>query len=90
MAWKESSGGRECKDINGMFAAVKDVLPSETFLECCTLSVSKVEKAYAKQLKDSGKCKTEKDGKAEFTVSAGLLVTEKPKKRSLVKKDDVK
>lgn len=86
MIWKESSGGRECKDINGMFAAVKDVIPTDEFLDCCTLSVAKIEKAFAKTLKDAGKCKTEKEGKAEFNAKAGMLIADKAKKRSLVQK----
>lgn len=85
MAWKESSGGRECTDINGLFNAVSPTVSSTEFLTTCNVSVPKIEKVFASNLKASGAVKTEKDGKAEFNAVAGLLIAEKAKKRSLVK-----
>lgn len=85
MAWKESSGGRECKDINGIYNAVSGTVSETEFFDVCSVSISKLEKLYASKLKSSGAVKTEKDGKAEFNAVAGLLIAEKAKKRSLVK-----
>ena len=85
MAWKETSGGRECKDINGLFTAVSGQVTNTEFLETCTVSVAKLEKLYAAKIKASGVVKTEKDGKAEFNAVASSLIAEKAKKRSLVK-----
>lgn len=85
MTWKESSGGRECKDINGIYNAVSGTVSESEFFDVCTVSVSKLEKLYASKLKSSGAVKTEKDGKAEFNAAAIGLIAEKAKKRSLVK-----
>ena len=79
---KESSGGREIKDIQAAFD--KSGMDAATFLNCCTASVSKLEKAYAKELKESGVFKTEKEGKEKFNVELSELITFKPPKKQLV------
>lgn len=80
---KESSGGREIKDITGAFAA--SGMESKDFLECCSVSVSKLEKLFAKQGKDAGTFKTEKEGKAEFNEKLSEYIFAKPNKKSLVR-----
>ena len=79
---KEISGGREIKDIQTAFE--KSGMDAATFLNCCTASVSKLEKAYAKELKESGVFKTEKEGKEKFNVELSELITSKPPKKQLV------
>lgn len=79
---KESSGGREIKNIQAAFE--KSGMDAATFLNCCTASVSKLEKAYAKELKESGVFKTEKEGKEKFNVELSELITSKPPKKQLV------
>lgn len=79
---KESSCGREIKDIQAAFD--KSGMDAATFLNCCTASVSKLEKAYAKELKESGVFKTEKEGKEKFNVELSELITFKPPKKQLV------
>lgn len=81
---KESSGGREIKDINSAFNLVKETMNPEEFLSCCSASVSKLEKLFAKNKKDSGSVKTEKEGKEEFANILSDLIEEKPKKKALV------
>lgn len=80
---KESSGGREIKDITGAFSA--SGMESKTFLECCSVSVSKLEKSYAKQGKEAGIFKTEKEGKEVFNEKLFDFISAKPNKKSLVK-----
>ena len=79
---KEISGGREIKDIQTAFE--KSGMDAATFLNCCTASVSKLEKAYAKELKESGVFKTEKEGKEKFNAELSELITSKPPKKQLV------
>lgn len=80
---KESSGGREIKDITGAFAA--SGMESKDYLSCCTASVSKLEKLFAKQGKDAGTFKTEKEGKEVFNEKLFDFISAKPNKKSLVK-----
>lgn len=80
---KESSGGREITDISEAFNA--SGMDSKAFLECCTASVSKLEKLFAKRGKENGSFKTEKEGKAVFQEKLGSLILAKPNKKTLVK-----
>lgn len=80
---KESSGGREIKDITGAFAA--SGMESKDYLSCCTASVSKLEKLFAKQGKDAGTFKTEKEGKEVFNEKLFDFISAKPNKKSLVR-----
>lgn len=81
---KESSGGREIQDIQGAFSASN--MDADNFLKCCTVSVAKLEKCFAKTLKENGQCKTEKEGKEKFSETVGLFVLQKPNKKTLMKK----
>ena len=80
---KESSGGREIKDITGAFAA--SGMESKDYLSCCTASVSKLEKLFAKQGKEAGTFKTEKEGKEVFNEKLFDFISAKPNKKSLVR-----
>lgn len=80
---KETSGGREITDIANAFTA--SGMDSNSFLSCCTASVSKLEKLFAKSGKDAGTFKTEKDGKAEFNSLLADYIQQKPNKKSLVR-----
>lgn len=80
---KEVSGGREIKDIQAAFE--KSGMDAATFLSCCTASVSKLEKAFAKEMKDSGVFKTEKEGKEKFNSDLSEVIAFKAPKKQLVK-----
>lgn len=80
---KESSGGREITDISGAFNV--SGMDSASFLSCCTASVSKLEKLFAKSGKDAGTFKTEKEGKAEFNSLLADFIQNKPNKKALAK-----
>jgi len=81
---KTTSGGREAVDINQMFNALKDFLGPDEFLQCCKLSVSQLEKKYAKARKETGAFKTEKDARTHFAELVGELIRDAPERKSLV------
>ena len=82
---KETSSGRECKDILALFEAVSDTLDQPEFLKCCTASVSQVEKAYAKAAKTLGLHPTEKAAREAFQSETAGIVAEKAPSKSIVK-----
>ena len=82
---KASSGGRECKDLSALYNAVGDVLDQPEFLSCCTVSVSALEKAYAKACKTLGLHPTEKAAREAFQSETAGIVAEKAPRKSIVK-----
>lgn len=82
---KEVSGGREIADINAAYNAVSGLLGVDEVLGACSLSVAKLETAYATKLKETEAVKTLKDGKAQFAVDLANLITPKPSRKQLVK-----
>lgn len=49
---KEASGIRSLKDLNAIYAALKDYLSADDFLSCCKCSVGDLEKTFAKAAKE--------------------------------------
>ncbi len=82
--FKEMSGGREISDINAAFSALSESITRDEFLECCSVSVAKIEKKYAAKLKENGVFKTEKEGKERFAELTIGIVADKPRRRTLV------
>lgn len=82
---KETSGGREAKNIVELWAAIEDVISQPDFLNCCSASVSKIETLFAKAQKANGTFATEKEGKAEFKNRTATVITEKAARKSIVK-----
>ena len=82
---KEVSGGREIADINAAYNAVGNYLDVNDVLGACSLSVAKLETAYAQKLKELDVVKTLKDGKAQFAVDLADLIAPKPGRKQLVK-----
>lgn len=85
LALKTTSGGRECEDITRMYGVLGDHFEHEEFLKFCSVSVSKLETAFAKSRKEAGAVKTQKAGKEEFAELVGHLVKGKAPKVSIVK-----
>ena len=81
---KETSGGREPKDVNGIFAAVKDKFSPEEFMSFCSLSIARLQKAYAAKAKEDGDVKTQKDGSSLFDNLVAAYIKEKPSRQNLV------
>lgn len=81
---KEVSGGREMKDIGAAYAKLKGLFSAEEFLSFCSLSVSKLEKGFAKALKEKGMAGTEKAAKEVFAVDFDALIEVRPPKKNLV------
>ena len=81
---KETSGGREPKDVNGIYHAVNDKFTPEEFMSFCSLSIAKLQKAYAVKAKEDGSVQTQKDGTALFDNLVAAYVSEKPPRQNLV------
>ena len=80
---KAKSGGREITDIPRAFEL--SGMGQADFLDCCTASVAKLEKSFAKALKASGAAKTEKEGREIFAGKMAEVIAEKPPRMELVK-----
>ena len=85
--WKVTSSraGREAKDLGALVSVAREANLSEgEILACMKISVSQLEKAFAKALKASGEMPTEAAAKKEFSARTAEYVTEKPPKRCIV------
>lgn len=78
---KETSGGREITDINLAFSL--SGLPDSVFLTACTCSAAKLEKAYCQYRTND--FPTQKAAKADLSGKLSEVLTERPKKKLLVK-----
>jgi hypothetical protein len=87
---KEQSGGREARDICQAWVMLSDELEQSDFLECCSLSVSKLKALYSSKAVEAGKAKTKKEaGQAFEELLAGCL-QDKPARVCLVRKEAAK
>jgi hypothetical protein len=78
---KETSGGREIKDLNALWGRVRDYFESTSaFLECCSVSVPQVERQVIAEEGLKGKA-----GKEFFADLVNDLLTEKTPRRVLAK-----
>lgn len=80
---KSSSGGREATDVNGIYSVLEQTFTVDEFISFCSISVSALEKAYAKKMKGTNGFKTEKDAKANFAFITSDFISEKAPRRNL-------
>lgn len=84
---REQSGGREAKNICQAWVMLFDELEQSDFLECCSLSVSKLKAKYADSTTRVGKYKTKKEAEQAFEELLAGCLQDKPARVCLVRKE---
>lgn len=80
---KCQSGGREVTDVSRTWLVAREVMSDSEIIDCATVSIAKLEKAFGKAGKASGKFKTEKEAKAYFAAETAEFVADKPARKCL-------
>lgn len=80
---KCQSGGREVTDVAHTWLVAREVMSDSDIIGCATVSIAKLEKAFGKAGKASGKFKTEKEAKAYFAAETAEFVADKPARKCL-------
>lgn len=80
---KCQSGGREVTDVAHTWLVAREVMSDSDIIDCATVSIAKLEKAFGKAGKASGKFKTEKEAKAYFAAETAEFVADKPARKCL-------
>lgn len=80
---KCQSGGREVTDVSRTWLVAREVMSDSDIIDCATVSIAKLEKAFGKAGKASGKFKTEKEAKAYFAAETAEFVADKPARKCL-------
>ena len=80
---KCQSGGREVTNVAQTWIVAREVMSDSDIIECATVSIAKLEKAFGKAGKASGKFKTEKEAKAYFAAETAEFVADKPARKCL-------
>lgn len=80
---KCQSGGREVTDVSQTWLVAREVMRDSEIIDCATVSIAKLEKAFGKAGKASGKFKTEKEAKAYFAAETAEFVADKPARKCL-------
>ena len=80
---KCKSGGREVTDVSRTWLVAREVMSDSDIIDCATVSIAKLEKAFCKAGKASGKFKTEKEAKAYFAAETAEFIADKPARKCL-------
>ena len=85
---KEQSGGRDARDICQAWVMLDGEMKQSDFLECCSLSVSKLKTLYSSKMVEAGKVKTKKEAGLRFEELLTGTLVDKPARVCLVKKGE--